>query len=38
MYLINEKIEIEASLEKKIKSILKFLNIKSELKNGHNKK
>ena len=38
MHLIKEKLDIEESLEKKIKSTLKFQNIKSELKNGKNKR
>lgn len=35
MHLIKERLDIEESLEKKIKNILKFLNIKSKIINGN---
>lgn len=35
MHLIKERLDIEESLEKKIKSTLKFLNIKSKIIKGN---
>ena len=35
MHLIKEKLDIEESLEKKIKNTLKFLNIKSKIIKGN---
>lgn len=35
MHLIKERLYIEESLEKRIKNILKFLNIKSKLERGN---
>ena len=34
MHLIKEKLDIEESLEKRIKTILKFLNIKCKIERG----
>ncbi len=35
MHLIKEKLDIEESLEKRIKNTLKFLNIKSKIERGN---
>ena len=35
MHLIKERLDIEESLEKRIKNILKFLNIKSKIVKGN---
>lgn len=35
MHLIKERLDIEESLEKRIKNILKFLNIKSKIIRGN---
>lgn len=35
MHLIKEKLDIEETLEKRIKNILKFLNIKSKIERGN---
>ena len=35
MHLIKERLDIEESLEKRIKTILKFLNIKAKIERGN---
>lgn len=35
MHLIKERLDIEESLEKRIKNTLKFLNIKSKIERGN---